>query len=294
MAIRISLSLLLASGALFAQAPAFEVASIRSARTPEPGPFFSLIPATPRERMSVDGSRVDIRFFSLSTLIVDAYRLKQYELSGPDWMLSQRFDIAVKIPDGVSKDRVPEMLQALLAERFKLSTHRETREMAVYALVVVRSGPKLKESPANEATVDADAPASDTADGRTAHTSQGVARLGEKGRDYSIAAGPFGPIRASIDQDRTRHYELSKVTMPGLAEILTGQAGEGRPVIDMTNLRGSYQFSWDVRARSPDFPDDPRTQVLDALGRAGLKLEPRTAPLEVIVVDHLEKTPTEN
>src|SRR5580658_9156473 len=127
MVIRVSLGLLLASGALFAQTAAFEVASIRIARTPEPGPFFSLIPATPGERMSVDGSRVDIRFFSLYTLIVKAYGLKQYELSGPEWMVSQRFDIAAKIPDGVSKGRVPEMLQALLAERFKLSVRRESK-----------------------------------------------------------------------------------------------------------------------------------------------------------------------
>jgi uncharacterized protein (TIGR03435 family) len=292
MMIRISLSLLIASGALFAQAPAFEVASIKIARTPEPGPFFSLIPMTPGERMSVDGSRVDIRFFSLYTLIVKAYRLKQYELSGPDWMDSQRFDIAAKIPDGVSKDRVPEMLQALLSERFKLSVHRESREMAVYALVVGKTGPKLMESPTKEAPANADAPA--PSDGRTLYTSQGDARLGEKGRDYSIAAGPFGPIRASTDQDRTRHYELPRVTMPGLAEILTAQAGRGRPVINMTNLRGSYQFSWDVRAPSPEFPDDPVAQVLDALGKVGLKLEPSKAPVSVIVVDHLEKTPTEN
>jgi uncharacterized protein (TIGR03435 family) len=292
--IRIGLSMLVASGAVLAQAPAFEVASIKVARTPEPGPFFSLIPMTPGERMSVDGSRVDIRFFSLYTLIVKAYGLKQYELSGPEWMVSQRFDIAAKIPDGVSKGRVPEMLQALLAERFKLSVRRESKEMAVYALVVGKNGTKLRESPTKEATVNADASAPDTSDGRTSYTSQGDARLGEKGRDYSIAAGPFGPIRASIDQDGTRHYELSSVTMPGLAEILTAQAGRGRPVIDMTNLRGSYQFSWDVRARSPDFPDDPVAQVLDAVGKAGLRLEPSKAPVDVIVVDHLEKTPTEN
>src|ERR1039458_5970133 len=83
---------------------------------------------------------------SLKRLILTAYKLKPYQVSGPDWMDSVRFDILSKIPEGGTKDQVPEMLQALLAERFKLTAHRETKEQPVYGLVVGKDGPKLKPS----------------------------------------------------------------------------------------------------------------------------------------------------
>ncbi len=108
--------------------------------------MFCIGPCTFGERLNVVGSRVDIRFMSLYNLVVTAYRIKPHQLSGPDWMRSQRFDIAAKIPDGVSKDQVPEMLQALLAERFKLSIHRDSKDQSVFALVVGRNGSKLQRS----------------------------------------------------------------------------------------------------------------------------------------------------
>lgn len=127
---------------------AFEVASVKTAADPEMVPMFCIVPCAPGERLTVVGSRVDIRFMSLYKLIVTAYGIKPYQVSGPDWMRSPKFDIAAKMPDGVSKARLPEMLQALLAERFKLSIHRESKEQPVYALVVGKNGPKLKESAA--------------------------------------------------------------------------------------------------------------------------------------------------
>src|SRR5271154_1013421 len=104
-----------------AQASAFDVASVKPAADPGMVPMICLVPCSPGERLTVEGARVDIRYMSLSRLILTAYRLKPYQLSGPDWMKTQRFDIMAKVPEGVSKDKVPEMLQALLAERFQLS-----------------------------------------------------------------------------------------------------------------------------------------------------------------------------
>src|ERR1039458_4394329 len=129
-----------------AQPLAFEVASVKATGTPATEPMFCIVPCVSGERQTVVGSRVDIRYTSLQTLLLTAYRIKSNQLSGPDWMQSQRFDIAAKLPGGVSKDRVPEMLQALLAERFKLSVHRDRKEQTVYALVVGKSGSKLQES----------------------------------------------------------------------------------------------------------------------------------------------------
>ena len=273
---------------------AFEVASIKIAREPEVGPFFCLIPCTPGERLTVDGSLVDIRYFSIYRLIVTAYGLKVSDLSASnpntvsqtywDWMNSQRFDISAKIPDGVSKDKVPEMLRALLAERFELAFHREMRDLPVYGMVVGKDGPKLKPAAADAETAVSDDLAS------TAYTPQGDARVEKMG--YAITTGPFGPIRSYVDPNRTIHTELLKVTMAKLVEVLPIR---DRPIVDMTNLKGFYQFSWERLAASPgELPNDIGVTVREALGKAGLKLEPRMAPLEVIVIDHLEKTPTPN
>ncbi len=258
------LSLLLATSAALAQTPAFEVASIRPARAPEPGPLaLCLVPCSVGERLMVDGARVDIRYFSLYRLIVTACRLGEFSLSSsnPNWLNSERFDISAKIPDGVSPDRVPEMLQALLAERFKLSLHRETRELPVYALTVQKNGAKLK-----PAAADADAPVPDTPGSQRVYTPQGDARL--DGTGYAIAAGRFGPIRSYADKNRFIHVDFLKVTLPELAQALPIT---DRPVLDMTNLKGYYEFSWERPAQSPDEPHvDPGVIAREALEKVGL------------------------
>ena len=127
-----------------APAPAFEVASIKLS---PPLDVNALISGKMHVGMKTDAARVDIGFLSLADLLRIAYRVKPYQISGPDWMATQRFDIQAKMPDGSSTDQVPEMLQALLAERFKLALHRDATEHPVYALIVGKSGSKLKESP---------------------------------------------------------------------------------------------------------------------------------------------------
>src|SRR5216684_8699142 len=133
---------------VFAQTPAaaFEVASIKPA-----APIASITPAMIqsgklRLGVSVVGARVDIGYMSLADLIRTAYDVKPHQISGPDWMAAERFNITAKLPDGATKDQVNVMLQALLAERFKLTVHRETKERPVYALIVGKGGPKLRES----------------------------------------------------------------------------------------------------------------------------------------------------
>ena len=81
----------------------------------------------------------------LKNLIQSAYRVKSYQVSGPAWLDSERFEIIAKLPEGASQEQVPEMLQKLLQERFGLKLHRETKELPIYALVVGKNGPKLEE-----------------------------------------------------------------------------------------------------------------------------------------------------
>ena len=115
--------------------PSFEVASVK--------------PAAPSsdENLSVSMSRgpgrISYTNATLKSLIAHAYQVKEHQVSGPDWIDSERFDVNAKIADGVSIQQVPSMLQGLLAERFKLRLHRTTRVRPVYVLTISKSGPKL-------------------------------------------------------------------------------------------------------------------------------------------------------
>jgi uncharacterized protein (TIGR03435 family) len=143
-------NMLLISAMALAQPPGFEVASIRLAPTQGPfssaEPFFCPFGCFNTGRMKVDGARMDIAFMPLDELIRRAYRIRPDQLVVPERMSVQRFDILATIPEGAARVQVPEMLQTLLAERFKLTAHRETREQSVYELRVDRGGPNLKGS----------------------------------------------------------------------------------------------------------------------------------------------------
>src|SRR3954469_25058447 len=114
----------LAAGAAMAQAPApaaapaakpqFEVATIKVAPPLNPA---MVAAGKLHVGMKVDAARVDIGFLSLNDLIMLAYKVKQHQLTGPEWMKNQRFDILAKMPEGATKEQVPEMLQGLLADR---------------------------------------------------------------------------------------------------------------------------------------------------------------------------------
>src|SRR5215470_18005259 len=155
-------SVLLLPSLMFSQAAtalSFEVASIKPSQEITPALGKAVIASGKLHiGMSVDAARVEIGFMSLADLIPIAFAVKPYQVSGPEWMKVQRFDILAKMPDGATKEQVPEMLQALLGERFKLKVHRENRDYAVYGLVVGKGGSKLKETPP-----DTDPPASDVA-----------------------------------------------------------------------------------------------------------------------------------
>ena len=324
------------AGAALAQTPggpAFEVASIKPA--PPISQLAQQIQAGKLHvGMSIDGARVDFGFVSLADLIVQAYKIKPFQLNGPDWMKQERFDVLAKLSDGASKDQVPEMLQALLAERFKLSIHRDTKEQPVYALVVGKNGLKMKESPP-----DADKPAADAEANRSApgpgggrgvtaiSTPDGQFKMRQEGRGAVISGGPNGNMRMSMGDNGNMHLEMSKMAMPQLADLLTRFMD--RPVVDMTELRGNYQVALELpmqelmnlaRAMAPDIAgmgaagpgglgpgagagpgaaapvasDPSGTSMFQAVQLLGLKLEPRKAPMESIVVDHVEKAPTEN
>ena len=125
--------------ALAQPTPAFEVAVIKPA-TIEGLQAAQRAGQQPHAGVTVDNNRLDMGFQSLSDIIARAYAVIPAQLVGPDSLKTDRYDILAKLPAGANEDQVPQMLQALLAERFGMKIHREKRETAIYALVVSKGG----------------------------------------------------------------------------------------------------------------------------------------------------------
>ena len=326
-------ALLFATGLAFGQtAPAkltFDVASVRMSAALDPVKVQADMQAgkMPKFGPRIDASRAEYNYMSLKELIANAYGVKLYQVTGPDWLVTQRFDIIATMPDGSSKDDAPKMLQSLLEERFKLEAHRDNQEHPVLALVVGKGGPKMKESTGTAAPIDEAAPLNPGE--MKMDTPEGPARI-TRNSDGSatINLGAKGIITQRMDaQTQTLHLESTLVTMDGFAEMLTnlmqmGGSG-GKQVVDMTDLKGNYQIAVDVsladlmammRAQGMNMPggggggagggtgagpataSDPTggSTVFESVQKLGLKLEQRKAKVEQVVVDHAEKMPTEN
>lgn len=265
-----------AVGAAFGQSAGalrFEVASIK--------------PVSPdgryMVRMRVDAGRLDITNFTLKALIRNACEVQAFQISGPDWMASTHFDIAANLPAGTTRSQVPEMLRALLAERFKMKIHRETRELPVYALVVGKNGPRMKEA---EVAPDAPGPAA----GRQSPVPEGGSVAG-----VDCGATNETPAAAGwMINKGPNHVEGHAMNMVSLANTLAFTLGYR--VIDQTGLKGNYDFDLDYAPEEGQrTPETIVASLLNAVqSQLGLKLEGRKGPVELIVVDHIEKTPTEN
>jgi uncharacterized protein (TIGR03435 family) len=313
--------------AAFAQTPpppplAFEVASIKPAGALDP---LAIAQGKVSVGMKVDGAICNIGSFSLRDLVRTAYEVKDYQISGLDSlgaaMSAQRFNIQATLPEGATEKQVPQMLQALLAERFKLVIHRETRDQPVYALIVAKGGPKLKDAepdppaPADAAPATPDAPKKGEAVFGQGANQVRISGNPTDGKGMVVKGGPMGQMHMTM-ADGKLHLEASKMTMASLADVATNFVG--KPVVDMTELKGNYQVALDLsmddiknvaRAAGMNMPGTPAgnaanapvdasdpsgSSIFASVQQLGLKLEARKAPLPYIVVDHYEKTPTEN
>jgi uncharacterized protein (TIGR03435 family) len=199
-------------------------------------------------------------------LITIAYDVQPFQIEGaPNWVADQRFDVLAKMPDGVVKgehdpNRLPVMraaLQALLADRFRLTIHRETKVMPAYVLVAAKGGAKLKET---------------TDDGRG----------------------------LSVNQDRGK-LVAERLSMAMLARMLSGSLGSA--VVDQTGIKGVFDLTLEWTPDEVQSPGKPAGEAAEpAVGpsiftalqeQLGLKLEKQKAPVEMIVIDRIEK-PTAN
>ena len=174
----------------------------------------------------LDGMRAQYTYMTLRALVVYAYKLRPDQVSSPDWMASERFDIVARLPEGSTNEDAPAMLKALLHDRFKLDTHMETSEHPVYALVVAKGGEKLKDSTARPA-IDEDAELKpgeqklDLPDG-PARVSRALDAPKNLQGATRLDMGTRGVFVQGIDeQSQTVRIDGKGVTMGGFADMLT-------------------------------------------------------------------------
>lgn len=260
-----------ASGQGQSAKPAFEVASIKPS---DPNPANTIWIG-----MEANAGTVHYSNITLRDCIRAAYRVRDFQIQGPDWIRDARYEITAKLGTG-TLDQIPEMLQSLLEERFKLSLSRSTKDQSVYALVPGKDGPKLKVAEENGAS------------------------------QRATALGPDGKPRPAMwYQTLPSGIELHApaATLATVTELLSRFME--RPVVDMTGMNGQYDLTLTFmpeimpggtsasaaanREGKAAFPE-PGPSLSDAVSQYGLKLEARKAPMETLTVVHAEKTPTEN
>jgi uncharacterized protein (TIGR03435 family) len=289
-----------------AAAVAFEAATVKPAVPPVPGRPIHIGPrggpGTP------DPARYTCERCDLTFLITTAYGINAVQISGPSWLEETRFDVVAALPDGATKEQFKLMLQNLLAERFKLAAHRDKKDLPIYEMTVVRGGPKFKASigpPDPAAGRGPGAPPPPPPPAQAAAPASGCT-----GASGQLPPGRFPMMMVSPAMAMWRLIDKSTAE---LAEDL--QRVVGRPVHDATGLEGKFDFALTfsgsgaralMPAGMPRLPPPPGAvdsapaedcgpTIFAALqDQLGLKLESKKGAVETLVIDRIEKTPTEN
>ena len=231
-----------ASVVLAADAPAFDVASIRPCDAGG-GPI------------DVKPGTVTMRCISLNGAIRWAYNVLDVQVTGPEWLSTARFEIIAKAGAPAKEREMQPMMQKLLADRFKLELHRQTKEVNSMILTVAKGGHKLKE----------------------------------------------------VQEAGSPSFSTGKLNLTGkgatIAELITFLSRQIRlPIVDQTGLAGRYDYFMDINAyvteemrQQQGPPVEAPSIIANALkGQLGLQVDAKKMPMEVLVVDKMEKTPTEN
>ena len=229
---------------------AFEVVSVKPAPQPTPETLRS---GEARIAFNVNGARIQISGYTPLALLTRAFRVEPPQVAAPDFARGEYFEIQATLPAGATPEQVPEMLQTMLAERFKLAYHRETREYQMSVLTVGKNGMKLPRLP------DGTQPSSSSN-----RLADGTTRMTQTGNVASLF-----PVMNSFG---------------------------GLQMADETGVDGIYIWVRDLHPATPgmSFQDAVQESFRAMIEAAGLKLETRKVRKETIVVDHLEKKPTEN
>jgi len=261
----LSFAAVLAVGQLSAQetsAPKeFEVVSIRDVPELSPEALMATAPRARLPRSSPDSVRIPYQ--SMARILQRAFGVARPQVVAPEWTEFRHFSISAKLPSGSTQDDVPEMLRNMLSARFHMTYHTDVRDTPVLVLTAAKGGIKAEK----------------------------IVALQSRPRERPIAHGGG-------------HYELA-TTFAGLADFLKRVTFS--PVLDRTGLLDSYFFSFDfypfgklgedgkpLEAPSGDFFADQARHYDEALAPLGLRLTPSKAALENVIIDHLDREPTEN
>jgi uncharacterized protein (TIGR03435 family) len=218
---------------------------------------------------------IDYPNVTLRICIINAYHVEDYQISAPAWMADQRYDIVAKMPKSGDYRKIPEMIQSLLADRFQLKVHVEKKQFPGYALVVSPGGPKFSKRDDGDDT-------------------KILAQLG------GIPPQPLLLLQPLLTGGQ--RITGAHATMKYLAGSLS--MNMGYPVVDKTELNGSYNFEIEMsredmrngmKARGPGREgEEPGISIFSSIQSIGLKLRPEKQTLDLIVVDHAERIPTPN
>lgn len=215
---------------------------------------------TPTDRLNGESGgksatgRLTMTNVTLKRCIMGAFGIGPNQIQGgPDWLDSDRYEIVAKAAQPVGDSGLMAMLRTLLSDRFKLATHRETKVVQAFALEVTKNGPTLEKS--------------EDAESRTSNG------------------------RGLID--------ARAISMTALAERLSRQLDA--PVVNRTALEGYFnlRLQWNPESDKPVSPGadaaagDPGLSIFTAIQQLGLRLRPQKTPVEILVIDHVEK-PSEN
>jgi uncharacterized protein (TIGR03435 family) len=240
-------------------------------------------------------------------LLTQAYAVKSYQITGPATLDSEHFDITVKVPAGADKAQFDTMMQNLLKDRFKMTIHREKKELPAYSMVIAKSGLKMKVSaPVDPATV-TDKPLA---------LPLGAPKIGKDGFPELPSGMPAGRLMMMMMPGRAM-MKGTGISIGDLAQRLEQQLDKA--VVDSTGLTDKYDvaitFEPDMNrmmagmpmgmGRGPGGPGDggpappPDGEAAPNIFTAvqeqlGLKLEPKKISADLVVIDRLDKTPTEN
>jgi uncharacterized protein (TIGR03435 family) len=292
------------------QAPAkkleFEVASVRaSPPLPSSNGTVTIMGlrggpgSTDPERLS---GKIDLR-----NALLRAFGVPYDQLTGPEWMQTEHYDFSAIVPPGTTPEQFNVMLQNLLVERFQITMHTAKKDFAVYEVVVGKGGLKMKLStadPAPQGPTRADpAVLQDRALQMLAQLRAGNgAGLDRDG--FPTLPDDNHPAQRTVGTGTKTVVSARGQSMATVVDTLQRGMGAGARMIDKTGVTGLYDFNLQfsrpgaLTAAAPAAgaadPEDAPDLVTAAQSQLGLKLDKTTAPFDVLVIDHIEKTPTDN
>jgi len=241
-----------------AATPAFEVASVKVNQQ-----WRQEDRSTWRSVLETPGDRLTMRNLTMRRIVAWAYHVQSQQVVGPGWIDTEHYDILARTAKPAVEDEMRPMLEALLAERFHLAVHRDTRQMEVLALLQPKGGHKM-----------------------TVSQLEGPPEVSDGGSGVRVLKG----ISLAVFADELSHETTA-------------------PIVDMTGLEGRFDFKLNlekyvsalrskVMADPQHIPPESELHLIllqdMVAGELGLRVEPRRAPVEVVVIERAEKVPVEN